>query len=291
MNKDLFSHLKKLPYLDTSISFFSAHKQQVTYGWETYQSSHTAFEILLIIDGTQESIINQKKYLLKKNDILLIAPGVLHTNRCFTTEGMDYFTAHFDIDDPTFRYIMMKNGRLIYPNGTKENEILRAILNDWIELYDRVNPYTLSDRLFILEVLTRLMTAFVKISEEDIENQCDIQSLGLARTIAEVIQYRFNSFFFDDKHDKDLLLMKNVYKDANVSSSYGLEVFKKIYTISPKEYLDKLKFKEAKRLLKNPDISIESISERIGYTNITHFSRQFKRWSGISPRAYRNNEL
>lgn len=32
MKKDLYSHLKKLPYLDTSISFFSAHKQHVPHG-------------------------------------------------------------------------------------------------------------------------------------------------------------------------------------------------------------------------------------------------------------------
>lgn len=290
MKKDLYSHIKKLPYIDTSISFFSAHKQYVPYGWKTYQSSHTAFEILLIIDGAQESIINQKKYLLEKNDILLIAPGVLHTNRCFTLEGMSYFTAHFDIDDPALRYIMMKNGRLIYSNKTNENNLLRKILNDWIDLYDKTAPYTISDRLFILEVLTRLMTAFVKISEEDVENQYDIQSLSLARTIAETIQHNFNSFFLNEEHNKDQLLMKNIYKDANISASYGLEVFKKIYTISPKEYLDQLKFREARRLLKNPDISIESISEQIGYTNITHFSRQFKKWSGISPRVYRNME-
>lgn len=292
MKKDLYSHIKKLPYLDTSISFFSAHKQQVNYGWETYQSSHTAFEILLILDGAQESIVNQKKYLLKKNDILLIAPGVLHTNRCFTEKGMSYFTAHFDIDDPALRYIMMKNARLIYTSDSEENEILRPILDQWITLYDKAAPYTLSDRLLILEVLTRLMTAFVKISEENVENQYDIQSLSLARTIVETIQHNFNAFFLNEDRSKELLKMKNIYQDANVSMSYGLEVFKKIYSISPKEYLDQLKLKEAKRLLKNPDISIESISEQIGYANITHFSRQFKRWTdGTSPRKYRQNEL
>ncbi|MGM0216857.1 AraC family transcriptional regulator [Enterococcus sp. AZ109] len=287
MKKDLYSHIKKLPYLDTSISFFSAHKQHVPTGWETYQSSHTAFEILLILDGAQESVINQKKYLLEQGDILLIAPGVLHTNRCFSDQGMSYFTAHFDIDDPALRYIMIKNGRLIYPVDSVENAMLRPILEEWIKLYDKTTPYTLSDRLFILEVLTRLMTTFVKISEEAAENQYDVQSLSLARTIAETIQHNFNAFFLNENRSKEQLLMKNIYQDANVSMSYGLEVFKKIYGISPKEYLDRLKLKEARRLLKNPDISVESISEQIGYANITHFSRQFKKWTGLSPRAYR----
>jgi AraC-like DNA-binding protein len=289
MKKDLYSHIKKLPYLDISISFFSAHQQYVPLGWETYPSSHHAFEILLIVEGTQETTIHHKKYKLQKNDILLIAPGILHKNRCNTSAGMNYFTAHFDIDDPSLRYLMIKYGKLVYSNDTAENNILRHILMEWIALYEKNTPYTLSDRLQILEILTRLMTAFVKISEATIENQYDIQSLSIARSIAETIQHNFNTFFLNENRDKDTILMKHIYKEANISMSYGLEVFKKIYNISPKEYLDQLKFKEAKRLLKNPDISVESISEQIGYTNVTHFSRQFKKWSGVSPKRYRQN--
>ncbi|MDR2939174.1 MAG: AraC family transcriptional regulator [Clostridiales bacterium] len=287
MKKDLYSHIKKLPYLDFSISFFSAHKQIVPYGWESHQSSHTAFEILLVIDGEQESIINQKKYLLKKGDILLIAPGVLHINRCFSSEGMNYFTAHFDIDDPALRYIILKNGQLIYSYASEKNKALYPILCEWVNLYDKTAPYTLSDRLYVLEVLTRLLTAFVKISEESEENQYDIQSLSIARAIAETIHHNFNAFFLNENRNKEILSMKHIYKEANISMSYGLEVFKKIYSVSPKVYLDQLKLKESKRLLKNPDISVEIISERIGYTNVTHFSRQFKKWTGASPKKYR----
>lgn len=287
MKKDLYSHLKKLPYLDTSISFFSAHKQHVPHGWKGYPSSHTAFEILLILSGEQESIINQNTYILKENDILLIPPGILHENHCFSTKGMTYFAAHFDIDDPALRYTMIKNGRLIYPDCTPENSTIRSILDEWIQLYDKKTAYTLSDRFLTLEILARLMTAFVKISEENEENEVNIQILSIARSIAETIQHNFNTFFLNENRDKKQLLMKNIYREANISMSYGLEVFKKIYGISPKEYLDQLKFKEAKRLIRNPNISIESISDQVGYSNVAHFSRQFKKWAGISPKIYR----
>ena len=290
MKKDLYSQLKKLPYIDTSISFFSAHEQYVPHGWEAYQSSHSAFEILLIISGKQESIINQKSYIVEKNDVLLIPPGTLHTNRCMSKEGMTYFTAHFDIDDPAFRYTLMKNGKLIYRNNTENNLIIRNILNDWIQLYEQETVYTLSDRLLTLEILTRLMTAIIKFSEENIDNQFDIQYLSIARNIAEIIQHNFNAYFLYENRDKNQLLLKNIYREANISMSYGLEVFRKIYGISPKEYLDQLKLKEAKRLIKNPDIAIELISESVGYSSVSHFSRQFKKWTGVSPRVYRQRE-
>lgn len=291
MKKDLYSHLKKLPYIDTSITFFSAHKQYVSCNWKGYPSSHTAFEILLILSGEQESIIDQHVYILKENDILLVPPGILHENRCFSNQGMTYFVAHFDIDDPALRYSMIKNGRLIYPHNTSENSSLRLILNEWIFLYDKKNTYSLSDRFLSLEILSRLMTTLAKISEENKENKGSMQALSIARSIAETIQHNFNSFFLNENRDKNLLLMKNIYREINISMSYGLEVFKEIYGISPKEYLDRLKFKEAKRLIRNPNISIEFISEQVGYSNVSHFSRQFKKWAGVSPKIYRQNML
>lgn len=291
MKKDLYSHLKKLPYIDTSITFFSAHKQYVSCNWKGYPSSHTAFEILLILSGEQESIIDQNVYILKENDILLVPPGILHENRCFSNQGMTYFVAHFDIDDPDLRYSMIKNGRLIYPHNTSENSSLRLILNEWIFLYDKKNTYSLSDRFLSLEILSRLMTTLAKISEENKENKGSMQALSIARSIAETIQHNFNLFFLNENRDKNLLLMKNIYREINISMSYGLEVFKEIYGISPKEYLDRLKFKESKRLIRNPNISIEFISEQVGYSNVSHFSRQFKKWAGVSPKIYRQNML
>lgn len=291
MKKDLYSHLKKLPYIDTSITFFSAHKQYVSCNWKGYPSSHTAFEILLILSGEQESIIDQHVYILKENDILLVPPGILHENRCFSNQGMTYFVAHFDIDDPALRYSMIKNGRLIYPHNTSENSSLRLILNEWIFLYDKKNTYSLSDRFLSLEILSRLMTTLAKISEENKGDKGNMQALSIARSIAETIQHNFNSFFLNENKDKNLLLIKNIYREINISMSYGLEVFKEIYGISPKEYLDRLKFKESKRLIRNPNISIEFISEQVGYSNVSHFSRQFKKWAGVSPKIYRQNML
>lgn len=43
----------------------------------------------------------------------------------------------------------------------------------------------------------------------------------------------------------------------------------------------------AKRLLRQPELTIQSIAQRLGYAYESNFERSFKRWTGLSPSAFR----
>lgn len=44
---------------------------------------------------------------------------------------------------------------------------------------------------------------------------------------------------------------------------------------------------EAKHLLANSNISLEAISERLGFNNASNFTKSFKTWMGVTPKEYR----
>lgn len=44
----------------------------------------------------------------------------------------------------------------------------------------------------------------------------------------------------------------------------------------------------AEELLKTTKASIQEISNALGYADISHFTRAFKKWTGLTPRMYRN---
>lgn len=52
-----------------------------------------------------------------------------------------------------------------------------------------------------------------------------------------------------------------------------------------------LKKKEVKELLKEMQLRIVDISEMVGFTDVAHFSRVFKKLEGISANEYRNTKL
>lgn len=45
--------------------------------------------------------------------------------------------------------------------------------------------------------------------------------------------------------------------------------------------------KHAEHLLRQRKLSIEQVSERLGYADISHFSRAFKKWTNVTPKFYR----
>ncbi|APC79839.1 AraC family transcriptional regulator [Clostridium botulinum] len=290
MNKNWLDEVKKLPSVDSNIRFFGGHKHSVEKGWSVSEEYHYAFEILIVLDGKQLTKANQHEYTINKNEIILIPPGYRHTNTCISKEGMTYFCAHFDIDEPQIHHDLICYCNFIF---TEENEIhphLKNILIKWINLLN-ADTSSILTKLQTEIILIELITELLKYCE--IKKVLDVESndsrLYYARCISEKIRQNFREFSLNPSEDKlETLTIKYIANQLNISTGYLLVNFKSVYNISPKNYLSQLKFNEAKILLGQPTITLSEISERIGYRNVSHFSRQFKLWSGISPYEFRN---
>jgi len=73
-----------------------------------------------------------------------------------------------------------------------------------------------------------------------------------------------------------------------MSRNYLGQIFKDRTGISISNYLNNLRIKEATRLLIDSTMKIYEISDAIGYSDQNYFSAIFKRYTGVSPREYRD---
>lgn len=80
----------------------------------------------------------------------------------------------------------------------------------------------------------------------------------------------------------------NDLKNAlNYSTAHLNRLFKEHLNTTPHEYLQKHKFRYAKNLLQNTDLSMMEIASKIGYSNLSHFFSNFKKHYGVTPGQYR----
>lgn len=75
----------------------------------------------------------------------------------------------------------------------------------------------------------------------------------------------------------------------DLSRSYLYTLFKNNLGLSPQQFLINLRMEQAKEYLANTDNTIQEISRIIGYNDEFTFSKAFKKYSGFSPKIYRQN--
>ncbi|PGV53814.1 helix-turn-helix domain-containing protein [Bacillus sp. AFS037270] len=291
-NKNSFvgSKTQILPRIDWNIRFFGAHKQTVYSNWSMTKEFHHAFEILIVLDGAQETFIENEQYIIKNGDILLIPPGFEHTNKCISTESMTYFCAHFDIDEPSLRMKIMKNCDWVYKPSNSYHSRLNNCVQKWMDILEDPDISVSKAKLRAQVVLFKLLEVLVDIQPQntDIRINQSMTTAKYAKEIAEAIKWTFKNKCLEKNENVDYTIhIQPIIASLGISPNYGLEVFQKIYHMSPRRYLSDLKLQEAKILLQQPEISLNEISKRLGYKNLSHFSRQFKRWTGLNPSEFR----
>ena len=74
---------------------------------------------------------------------------------------------------------------------------------------------------------------------------------------------------------------------AGVSNPTLIRMFHEYCGKSPMEHLTEMRMELAKNLLESTDLSIKEIAGRVGYNDPLYFSSVFRKFSGMSPRAFR----
>ena len=83
---------------------------------------------------------------------------------------------------------------------------------------------------------------------------------------------------------KNNITVSEIAYDLNMSLPSFSSKFKKIMGMTPNDYLTNLKLNEAARLLKFS--SVTEVAYDLGYENISHFIKLFKRKFGLTPKQY-----
>jgi YesN/AraC family two-component response regulator len=81
--------------------------------------------------------------------------------------------------------------------------------------------------------------------------------------------------------------ISDIARDIGLNISYLGIIFKKYTGCTPQEYLIRLRIAKACSLMANPSLSIRNISHSVGYDDVFHFSKMFKKVKGLCPREYR----
>lgn len=90
---------------------------------------------------------------------------------------------------------------------------------------------------------------------------------------------------FMEKYLSEKIELEKIASTAFMSRFHYIRIFKRVYGLSPRQYLRDLRINKGKELLKK-GISISEVCFDVGYESLPTFCNAFKKATGYSPGEY-----
>lgn len=100
-----------------------------------------------------------------------------------------------------------------------------------------------------------------------------------------------NALAYIEESYAQKLTLGEVAEKTYVSQWYLSKLLNRHTGQSFSDILNHVRIEHAKELLKDPSLRIGDISEQVGFLDLAHFSRVFKKQEGMSANEYRNQIL
>lgn len=128
--------------------------------------------------------------------------------------------------------------------------------------------------------IDEIMQYLETLISKSLDKICEDRKQKDARPIRMAKQYIM-------EHYNNPITLEEVSSLVGFSASYFSTLFKKESGINFQEYLSKVRMNQAKELLKQTNMNIAEICEQVGYSDLKHFVKSFKKATGIKPNEYR----
>ncbi len=158
--------------------------------------------------------------------------------------------------------------------------------------------------IFQVGIKTELIQLFEKIIDEIMAQNHRYHSLCISYLINLLSMFSRESyarekgvFIKNSGIEQSVIKMQREYqfdhsisyyaKSSNLSVYQFIRKFRNTMQYSPSKYVEKIRMDKSKELLLSTDLTINEISEVVGYNDPFYFSKVFKKNTGQSPSAFR----
>ncbi|MCR2032660.1 AraC family transcriptional regulator [Anaerofustis stercorihominis] len=233
---------------------------------------HDHYVIGLINEGNRTLTYGEKKYYIKSDDMILFNSYDNHDCRNEDNSLLKYIAVNIPKQSMEYLTYIIKDKNTLkfkYP-------IIKdmGLAKQFIKVHDMImeNENEMErEELFIL-FMDELIDKYSKYKSLEITN--------------ENIKIQTIENYIKENYDKIISL--DILSEISGFNKYSvIRSFTKIKGITPYRYIETIRINKSKELLKFNNDIVE-VALKLGFTDQSHFTKTFKKLTGLTPGEYKN---
>ncbi len=248
--------------------------------------AHPFYEMHFLSKHSAEIYINDKPVILNPGDALIISPAAYH-HYVPQAESMFFASTQFfvsknknniqpDYYDIFTTKLKENNGYLLLKNADK----LLGFVHLLSENYNHLGSNLVMDFVNPLFHLIFLELTLQVCGDTEIINH-NVHTISEPNLRMQAIEYYIFSNYTKDPSLSELA------KVVKLSEKQMGRIIKKHYGVDFKTHITNIRLQNAKRLIKESDMSLDDISATVGFKTYSGFFLAFKKKYEITPGEYR----
>lgn len=247
---------------------------------------HNFYEIYYLVKGERKYTIENSNYHAKSGTIVLIDLNQLHKTTHINGTYHERILIQFPIavtheffkdTEFNFPYFMSKNFGSLQLDSEEESLVSQLLFNMLKESKEQLIGYQQMVQIYLKELLIFLQR---RMTDQRYLLHADNISKESNKKMFEIMEYISGNYININFIDE---LAEHFYLDK----SYMSRKFKQVTGYTIKEYTNICRIKQAQVLLETEQYNISSITNMVGYKNMTSFENNFKKYLGVTPLKYR----
>lgn len=244
---------------------------------------HDGYELYYLLRGEKLFFVNDQLFYAGKGDLVIIPPYAAHKTSSIKEVEAERFVVHFK-EEFIEKQISMENLTLAFLKELpykihctiQEQLQIERILN---EMHKECGMKGDQYGLYIKSLLSMLLIAIHRhalhenVAQEEMINLVDRNMLDIASYI--------------NKNHNTPLSLSSIANEFYISPSYLSRAFKNVTGFNISKYIQLVRIREAQKLLRETNHRIIDVAELVGFSQIAHFNKVFKKITNVSPLKYR----
>lgn len=270
-------------------ALYAVHYLELVQDFSFQPEAHEDYWELVYVDRGQVLVTaGEEEFSMGRGELIFHAPGETHGLRADSQKATNILVLNFECRS---RAVEQLRGCRLRSLTDTQRMLLRLVLNESRAAFSSRLDDPKDDTLIrsknapfgceqmIYQTLCELL---LNICRQLQTHESMDQKLGSLPILDAIILYM-------EQHLSCKLTLAQLSEEFHISTSYIQRLFSQYKQTGAIRFFTEMKITRAKQLLRSKRQNVSQVAEELGYENTYYFCNQFKKFTGKSPREYRQS--